>query len=79
MVTVAFVDNMPGEDTVRLQPYLRSSADNFDWTGRPHIQTFVDHRAVRPDRPRRHAEPPRIFDVPTRRSLRTSGLCADRS
>ena len=24
-------------DTTRLQPFLRSSADTFDWTGRPHI------------------------------------------
>ena len=29
------------KDTVRLQPFLRSSADNFDWAGRPHIQTLA--------------------------------------
>jgi hypothetical protein len=40
-VTAAFVEHMPVEDTVRLQPFLRSSADNFDWSGRPHIQTLA--------------------------------------
>ena len=39
-VTVTFIENMALKDTVRLQPFLRSSADNFDWAGRPHIQTF---------------------------------------
>ena len=29
------------KDTVRLQPFIRSSADNFDWAGWPHIQTFT--------------------------------------
>jgi hypothetical protein len=32
---------MAVKDTVRLQPFLRASADNFDWAGRPHIQTFT--------------------------------------
>ncbi len=40
-VTATFVDNLPVEDTVRLQPFLRSSSDNFDWSGHPHIQTFA--------------------------------------
>jgi hypothetical protein len=40
-VTVTFVGNLPVEDTQRLQSFLRSSADNFDWTGRPHIQTVA--------------------------------------
>jgi mono/diheme cytochrome c family protein len=40
-VTAAFVGNMPLKDTVRLQPFIRSSADNFDWAGWPHIQTFA--------------------------------------
>jgi hypothetical protein len=41
VVTVAFIGNLPVEDTQRLQLFLRSSADNFDWTGRPHIQTVA--------------------------------------
>ncbi len=40
-VTVAFVGNQPLEDAVRLQPFLRSSSDNFDWAGHPHIQTVT--------------------------------------
>jgi mono/diheme cytochrome c family protein len=40
-VTATFVENLPVEDSIRLQPFLRSSADNFDWSGRPHIQTLA--------------------------------------
>ena len=40
-VTVTFIGNLAVEDTQRLQTFLRSSADNFDWTGRPHIQTVA--------------------------------------
>jgi hypothetical protein len=40
-VTATFIENMALKDTVRLQPFLRSSADNFDWAGRPHVQTFT--------------------------------------
>ena len=40
-VSVAFVEDPPVAEPVRLQPFLRSSIDNFDWAGRPHIQTFT--------------------------------------
>ena len=40
-VTVAFMDHLAVKDTVRVQPFLRSSADNFDWAGQPHIQTLA--------------------------------------
>jgi mono/diheme cytochrome c family protein len=40
-VTVAFVGNLAVKDAVRLQPFMRSSADNFDWAGHPHIQTVA--------------------------------------
>ena len=40
-VTVAFVEDPPVQEPNRLQPFLRSSIDNFDWTGRPHMQTFT--------------------------------------
>jgi hypothetical protein len=40
-VTVAFVEDAPVAEPVRLQPFLRSSIDNFDWAGRPHMQTFT--------------------------------------
>ena len=36
-VGVAFVENLALADTTRLQPFLRSSADTLDWTGRPHL------------------------------------------
>ena len=39
-VTVAFVQ-APAADPVRLQPYLRSSVDNFDWSGHPHLQVLT--------------------------------------
>ncbi|HKF65156.1 MAG TPA: DUF1592 domain-containing protein, partial [Vicinamibacterales bacterium] len=31
----------PVQEPNRLQPFLRSSIDNFDWAGRPHMQTFT--------------------------------------
>ena len=40
VVGVTFVEDLPGVDTVRLQPFLRSSYDTLDWTGRPHIEMF---------------------------------------
>ncbi|HVZ19544.1 MAG TPA: DUF1592 domain-containing protein [Vicinamibacterales bacterium] len=40
-VSVAFVADPPVQEPVRLQPFLRSSIDNFDWAGRPHMQTFT--------------------------------------
>jgi hypothetical protein len=40
-VAVAFVQDPAIEDSTRLQGYVRSSADNFDWAGRPHMQTLA--------------------------------------
>jgi hypothetical protein len=40
VVTVAFVEEPQVAEPLRLQPFLRSSVDNFDWSGRPHIQTL---------------------------------------
>jgi hypothetical protein len=40
VVTVAFVQEPQVVEPLRLQPFLRSSVDNFDWSGRPHIQTL---------------------------------------
>ena len=56
-VTAAFVEDLPVAGPDRLQPFLRSSTDNFDWAGRPHIQTLHDHRPVQRHRSRRHAQP----------------------
>ncbi|HUK36040.1 MAG TPA: DUF1592 domain-containing protein, partial [Vicinamibacterales bacterium] len=41
VVSVAFVEDPPVQEPNRLQPFLRSSIDNFDWAGRPHMQTFT--------------------------------------
>ena len=40
VVTVAFVQDPQTAEPFRLQPYLRSSIDNFDWSGSPHLQTL---------------------------------------
>jgi len=40
-VTVAFVQGPAVAIPDRLQPYIRSSVDNFDWAGLPHIQTLA--------------------------------------
>ena len=40
-VAVSFVQEPAVADTTRLQGYIRSSADNFDWAGRPHMQTLA--------------------------------------
>jgi mono/diheme cytochrome c family protein len=39
-VTIAFVQEPQTARPERLQRYLRSSVDNFDWSGQPHIQTL---------------------------------------
>jgi Protein of unknown function (DUF1592)/Protein of unknown function (DUF1588)/Protein of unknown function (DUF1587)/Protein of unknown function (DUF1585)/Protein of unknown function (DUF1595) len=41
LVTVAFVQEPQIAGPGRLQRYLRSSVDNFDWSGQPHIQTLT--------------------------------------
>ncbi len=45
-VTAAFVQESEVVAPLRLQPFLRSSVDNFDWSGWPYIQNAGDHRSV---------------------------------
>ncbi len=40
-VSVAFVQNDQFAEPVRLQSFQRSSVDNFDWAGDPHLQTLT--------------------------------------
>jgi mono/diheme cytochrome c family protein len=40
-VGISFVENLGLADTNRLQPFLRSSADTLDWTGRPHVDRLT--------------------------------------
>jgi hypothetical protein len=63
-VTVAFVGNMAVKDAVRLQPFMRSSADNFDWAGHPHIQTVAITGPFGATK---------IGDTPSRRAIFTCG------
>ncbi len=61
VVTVAFLDDADAVEPSRLQPYLRSSVDNFDWSGSPHLQSLTIAGPFNPtgssDTPSRH----RIF------------------
>ena len=41
LVTAAFVEEPEVVEPLRLEPFLRSSVDNFDWSGWPHLQTLV--------------------------------------
>jgi len=60
-VTVSFVGNLPLKDTQRLQLFLRSSADNFDWSGRPHIQTMTVAGPFSPTGPGKSASRSEVF------------------
>jgi mono/diheme cytochrome c family protein len=40
-VTVAFLAQSPVADTTLLQSYLRSSADTYNWSGLPHIESLA--------------------------------------
>jgi Protein of unknown function (DUF1592)/Protein of unknown function (DUF1588)/Protein of unknown function (DUF1587)/Protein of unknown function (DUF1585)/Protein of unknown function (DUF1595)/Cytochrome C oxidase, cbb3-type, subunit III len=41
VVTVAFLADPDDVEPARLQPYIRSSVDNFDWSGSPHLQSLT--------------------------------------
>ena len=78
-VGVTFVQRSPALGTVRLQPYLRSSADTFEQTGRPHVQTVNVLGPYDVDRARRHTQPAADLHVPSRRRQGRSGLRANDS
>jgi Protein of unknown function (DUF1592)/Protein of unknown function (DUF1588)/Protein of unknown function (DUF1587)/Protein of unknown function (DUF1585)/Protein of unknown function (DUF1595)/Planctomycete cytochrome C len=40
-VAVAFIQAPQAAEPVRLEPYIRSSVDNFDWAGHPHLQVLT--------------------------------------
>jgi hypothetical protein len=81
-VSVAFVEDPPVQKPDRLQPFLRSSIDNFDWAGRPHMQTFTItgpfNATGAGDTPSRR----KIFSCPSRRSSPaievSEGGCAEK-
>src|ERR1700678_3417690 len=41
VVTVAFLADPDAVEPARLQSYIRSSVDNFDWSGSPHLQSLT--------------------------------------
>ena len=41
VLTVAFLADPDAVEPARLQPYIRSSVDNFDWSGSPHLQSLT--------------------------------------
>src|SRR5206468_6456206 len=40
-VGVTFVGKSAASDTRQLQPFVRSSADTYDWSGHPHIDSVT--------------------------------------
>jgi hypothetical protein len=60
VVTAAFVQEPEVAEPLRLQPFLRSSVDNFDWSGRPHLQTLAITGPFKPTGP---------GDTPSRRRI----------
>jgi hypothetical protein len=48
-VDATFVQKSPVQTTVRLLPYRRSSADTFDASSRPHLQTVTIGGPYNPD------------------------------
>jgi hypothetical protein len=74
-VTVAFLEDPGAVEPVRLQPYVRSSVDNFDWSGSPHLQSLT---IAGPFDPGRAGETPsrrRIFTCHPGGAI-TEGACA---
>ncbi|HXP87275.1 MAG TPA: DUF1592 domain-containing protein [Bryobacteraceae bacterium] len=59
-VTAAFLEDPKVVSPDRLQPFERSSADNFDWSGWPHMQTFSITGPLNPTGP---------GDTPSRRKI----------
>jgi hypothetical protein len=75
VVTATFVQESQTAGPGRLQHYIRSSVDNFDWSGQPHIQTLTINGPFAPtglgDTPSRR----RIFScVPA--NVRAEAACA---
>ena len=61
-VTVAFLQKSAAAGTLRLQPFIRSSADTIDITGHPHLDTVLITGPLNPTGP---------GDTPSRRKIFT--------
>jgi hypothetical protein len=60
-VTAAFLEGPQVQRPERLQPFERSSTDNFDWSGWPHIQTLSITGPFHPTGPGNTPSRRRIF------------------
>src|SRR5579862_2449818 len=60
IVTIAFLEDPDAVEPARLQPYIRSSVDNFDWSGSPHLQSLTISGPFHPASP---------TDTPSRRRI----------
>ncbi len=60
-IAVAFLSNAQFAQPVKLQPFLRSSVDNFDWSGHPHLQTLSVSGPIDPSGPGDTPSRKRIF------------------
>jgi mono/diheme cytochrome c family protein len=60
-ISVAFLRNSDVAEPFRLQPFIRSSVDNFDWTGHPHLQLVTVAGPFQPTGPGNTPSRQRIF------------------
>jgi hypothetical protein len=68
VVTVAFLEDPDDVEPARLQPYTRSSVDNFDWSGSPHLQSLTISGPF---------HPAGVTDTPSRRRIFTCHTDSD--
>ena len=63
-------------DTTRLQPFLRSSADTLDWTGRPHVDRVTITGPFNATGPGDTPSAPEDLRLPARAAPADEGACA---
>ena len=78
-LTIAFIENLPLADTTRLQPFLRSSYDTLDWTGRPHLDRVTMTGPLDVRGPGHSPSRARIFTCRPSTSLGARPTAADES
>lgn len=61
VVTIAFLADPDDVEPARLQSYIRSSVDNFDWSGSPHLQSLTIAGPFHPAAPADTPSRQRIF------------------
>ncbi len=59
-ISVAFLQNSQFAEPARLESFVRSSVDNFDWAGHPHLQVFTVTGPFKPTG---------VSDTPSRRQI----------